>query len=59
MHFNIGSIVAHPLFVGPGTITAFHDNNGKTIVEVFWQSFGKVGFHSLDNLKLMCEKQNG
>jgi len=57
---NIGSIVTHPLFVGPGTIVQIHKDNGLDIFEVFWQSMNRNGFHSNKSLRLMtsAERQN-
>lgn len=58
MQIVIGSIVTHPLFQGPGTVVKINkEENGKEIFEVFWQSHGRNGFHSVTNLKLITENQ--
>ena len=55
MKINVGSIVTHPLFLGPGVVMNIHNENGKQIVQVMWQSMGRYGFHSLDHLELITE----
>lgn len=50
---KVGSVVKHDLFAGPGTVVAIHDDGGGTVVEVFWQSMNRNGFHSLSGLKLI------
>jgi hypothetical protein len=53
MVIKIGSIVTHPLFQGPGTVMMIHEDNGKKIAQVFWQSMLRDGFHTLDHLQLI------
>lgn len=58
MKINIGSIVTHPLFLGPGVVMSIHEDNGKHIAQVFWQSICKDGFHTLDHLELFTKSFN-
>ena len=50
---RIGSVVKHPLFAGPGTVLAIHQQeSGAVIYEVYWQAHGRSGFHSGTQLRL-------
>lgn len=55
MKIGLGSLVTHPLFFGPGVVMNIHESNNKKIIEVFWQSMLKTGYHSLDHLELITE----
>lgn len=58
-NIRVGSVVTHPLFKGPGTVTQIVPDEviGQVFV-VFWQSMNRHGFHSGDNLRLITEVQH-
>ena len=56
---RVGSVVTHPLFVGPGTVTRIEpDENIGLVYVVFWQAMNRHGFHSDTSLQLITEAQH-